>query len=88
MVLASGFAYGSEPVIARVLRRVLPNLPQEFQKNKDKTSPTAPTIISIKPAVWTLKPVVVTDTAKSKIAPTAMREQTRTKTHDDLLGHL
>src|SRR5918996_1709584 len=37
------------------------------------TSPTAPTIIRIRPAAWMLMPATVAVTAYFRIAPTAMR---------------
>src|ERR1700704_5127328 len=48
--------------------------PQLVQKTIDMTSPMTPTTMRITPTVWMLNPGVLTLTAKSRIAPTAMRK--------------
>jgi hypothetical protein len=62
---------------ARRLRRYprLPKPPHELQKNIDMTKPRMPTIIRIRPIVWMLNREVVTETAKRKMAPTAINRR-------------
>ena len=48
--------------------------PQLPQKIIDRTRPITPTIMRMTPTVWMLNPGVLTVTAKSRIAPTAIRK--------------
>src|SRR5882672_1827001 len=63
---------GTTPSLYTARRWKPPRLPQKII---DMTRPITPTTMRITPTVWMLNPGVLTLTAKSRIAPTAIRKR-------------